>query len=184
MKSRKPLLALLIIILLSSFAPGDWVDVQNKEGQFKMKFPRQPTESTQDIEEASLPLKMHIFLYDASKYKDENMAYYIMYSDYPDTLVNSDFKDELLDTFFKNSIDGGAKNMNGTVVSVTKVNYKDFPGRLAKMSFMDGQGLCYMKIFLVHSRIYILMTLCEPLKDKNPSMDKFFNSFVLLDDKK
>ena len=74
--------------------------------------------------------------------------------------------------------------MNGTVVSVTKVNYKDFPGRLAKMSFMDGQGLCYMKILLVHSRIYILMTLCEPLKDKNPSMDKFFNSFVLLDEKK
>ena len=184
MRYLKPIAATLIVVLLCSFAAGDWIDVTSKEGNFKMKFPRQPVESTQDLEESQLPLKMHIFLYDASKYKDDNMAYYIMYSDYPDTLVNSDFKDELLDTFFKNSIDGGAKNMNGTVVSVTKVNYKDYPGRLAKMSFGDGQGFCYMKIFLVHSRIYILMSLCETLKDKNTSMDKFFDSFALINDKK
>ena len=113
MKNRKLLLALLVIVLFSSFAVGDWVDVHSKEGRFTMKFPRQPLESIQDMDEATVPLKLHMFVYDASKYKDDNMAYYVMYSDFPDTLVNSDFRDELLDTFFKHSIDGAARNIKG-----------------------------------------------------------------------
>ena len=175
-----PLLALLLV----SFAPADWVDFSSKEGRFKIKFPRQPAPSTQNVGDAKVPIKMHVFLYDASKYKDENLAYYVMYCDYPKDLVNSDFREEIIDTIFKSSIEGAAKNMNGTVVSITNNDhYKDYPGRDSKYTCMDGQGVCYMKIFLVHNRMYILMSICDPKNDNNPSMAKFFSSFTLLDSK-
>lgn len=181
MKNIHLLFVPLLAVLLCSFAPSDWVDFTSKEGRFKIKFPKQPAPSTQNVGDSKMPIKMHVFLYDASKYKDENLAYYVMYCDYPKDMVNSDFRDEIIDTIFKSSIEAAAANMNGTVVSINKNDYKEFPGRNSKFNFMDGQGVCYMKIFLIHSRMYILMAICEPKNDNNQSMDKFFNSFALLE---
>ncbi len=184
MKKTLFLLVPAFALLFCSFIPADWVAFQNTEGKFKMLFPRQPVKSVQDLSESGFDLKMNIFLYDASKYKDDNEAYLIMFCDYPDTLISSEFKDEILDSFFSKGIEGAAKNMQGTVTSMQKITYKEFPGRKVKISFMEGKGIGYMIMYLVNSRAYILEVVCEPLKDKNASIDKFLNSFALVDNKK
>jgi hypothetical protein len=177
MKNIKALVALLIVVIFCSFA-ADWVDFTSKEGRFKIKFPRQPVPSTQTVN-SKPPLKMHLFLYDAAKYKDENLTYYVMYCDYSSSEVNSDFREELVDTILKGALNGGAESMGGKLISLTKNDYQEFPGRSAKYSVLDGQGYCYMNVYLVHSRMYLLLAMCDPKNDNNASLTKFFNSFTV-----
>lgn len=183
MKNIKPLLAICIVILFCSFAVADWVNLQSKEGRFTMKFPRQPTLQTQNLDNEAFPIKMYMFVYDATKYKDDNIVYLAMYCDYPDTLVNSDFRDEIVDTILNGSINGMANTMDGKITSAEKINYKGFPGKKIKLSLKDGQGYAYVKIYLVHNRMYMMEVACEPNNDHNASINKFFDSFALLESK-
>jgi hypothetical protein len=180
MKYTIKLLSVCLIALLCSFA-ADWMTVQNKPGKFKVLFPRAPEESEQTVNTAMGPLKLKLFMYDVGKYKDENAIYGLMYSDYPDSLVNSDFKDEILDNFFNKGIEGAARNIKGTILSQKVISLKGYPGRQARVSFADGQGIMNLKMYLVKSRSYFLEVGYEKDKEGNASIDKFFNSFELTD---
>lgn len=183
MNYKSRFLAVLAIVILCSFAPAEWVKFQSTAGKFTLMFPKQPTPSTEKVSSGPLPITIHMFMYDASKYKDDNQVYLAMYCDYPDTLVNSDFKDELVDTILNGSINGMATNMSAEVLSNEKTSYKEFPGKNVKMNVQSGAGYAYVKVFLVHNRMYMLEVLCESSADHNASIDKFFNSFVITDTK-
>jgi hypothetical protein len=74
-----------------------------KSNNFKVLFPEQPQENTSDVETKIGKLKMHTLSYEAGKYKDDNEAYVLIYSDYPEEYVSSDIKDALVDSFFNGS---------------------------------------------------------------------------------
>lgn len=172
------------VVLFCSFIPTGWVLVQSKEGNFKMNFPRQPTQSSQDVESPIGKLKVNLFMYEVGKFKDDNGLYGVIYSKYPDSLVNSDFKDEILDEFFKQSINGMVNNIKGTVAEEQKTTYKGYPGRNVKISFMDGAAFMHVRVLLVKNVAYIMEVACETAKDNNPGINDFFNSFALLNEKK
>ena len=183
MKYIKVILPVCLVIFLSSFAATEWVNFQSKEGRFSLKFPRQPVTESQTADRSGVHINMHMFIYDASKFKDDNAVYLAMYCDYPDTLVNSDFKDEIVDTIMKGSLQGMAESMDGKILSMVKSNYHDFPGRLVKMNLKSGEGYAYVKMYLVHNRMYMLEVLCDPKNDHNASIDKYFDSFALIESK-
>ena len=125
---------------------------------------------------------MNLFMYGVDKYKDENEVYGIIYSDYPDSLLNSDFKDELVDNYFNNAIACAVSNIKGNKVSEKKIAYHSYPGREIKISFSDGNAIMYMQMFLVKNRAYMLEVGCETKNDNNKDITNFFNSFSLLTD--
>ena len=176
MRTTRILSALFIILLLSSFAV-DWMVLEKKDKGFKISFPRKPEESEQLLTSAIGPITMHMWLCDQSKYKDDNGVYGLIYCDYPDCLVSSDFKDELVDSLFSSTINGSVSSMQGELLSTTVTPYKTYPGRRIKVKFADGQGIMNMKLYLIKSRMYIMEAGCEKDKDNNPAIDKFFNSF-------
>lgn len=169
MKYTKLLFSIATIMLLCSFA-ADWVPFSSKEGRFKAQFPRQPAHSTQATSAAGKPLKMQVFMYDAKLYKDDNLLYYVMYCDFPKDMVNSDFRDEIVDTILNSCLTSAAATMGGKLVSLSKTTYGEFPGRTAKYDVSNGTGTCYMNVYLVHSRMYLLACVCEPKNDNNASM--------------
>lgn len=177
MKNAKVLLALFVIVLCCSFAAGDWIDFQSAAGRFKMKFPKQPAPSTQKTQTGGVPIVIHMFVYDATKYKDDNEIYLAMYCDYPKDLVNSEFRDEIVDTILKASINGMAENMKGEVRSMENTTYKDYPGKKVKLFMKEENGYAYVRMYLVHNRMYMMEVLCDPKNDNNASIDKFFSSF-------
>ena len=184
MKCNRLLGLLLITLLLCSFTTADWFTLQNTEGNFKLNFPREPKQSDQTVETAIGPLKINMFTYEVDKYKDDNAAYMMMYSDYPDTLVNSEFKDEIIEVFFKNAVAGAVANVNGKLISQKKINYKGYPGRSAKLTIEGGKGIVNAQMILVKNRSYMLQVMTEAKHDNNPAINKFFSSFALLNDKK
>lgn len=167
-----------VFIFACSFA-ADWIVIRKADAGFKIAFPRKPQEEVQDVPTAVGKLKMHILMCDQSKYKDENLLYTLIYADYPENTVSSDFKDALVDTFFSNAITGAAGNMKGNILTVKNISYKSYPGRQVKISFADDQAYMYMDLYLVKSRMYFLQAGCEKTKDNNESIERFFKSFEL-----
>lgn len=180
MKQLKILIA-ICLVPLCVFAASEWVSFESAAGRFKTLFPRTPKNTDAPVNTADFSLIMHAFVFDASKYKDDNAMYMTAYCDYPDTLVSSDFKDELVDEVFKGAVDRMAGRLGGEMVSVDRIAYKGYPGRNVKATVKDNQGFAYVRVYLVRSRLYILMVMCETPKEDNPSINRFFNSFEITD---
>lgn len=181
-KITKLLYTSLILFLLMSFVKSDgWHLFKSEQYGYKIKFPKEPTEKTQLVNSEIGELKMNILIYDTSKVgKDDNLIYMVNYTEYPDTLISSE-KTEILDDFFRNSIDGAVKNVRGELLSEKIIQIGKYPGRDIKIDFRDGMAFIRMKIYLVNNKMYLLQTITQNKRDFNKSITKFMDSFELLD---
>ena len=179
MKTPQRLAATIIlaILTLSFIHPDDWIVFESNG--YKMLFPKKPADQTQVVNTAIGKLKMGIHMYEvADNEKEDNLVYGLIETEYPDSVINSDKKD-LLDNFFKNSIDGAANNVHGKLLSVTEIQLDGYPGRSFRIDLKDQHAVMTMRAYLVKNKMYILQTITEAPKDFNKSINRFMDSFTL-----
>lgn len=183
MKKHKLRIASLMLIVIgsSSFLLQDWVLFKDKTESFTISFPRKPEESSQQIDSEIGALNLNIAMYEVGKFKDENYVYGAMFTEYPDSLVHSDFKDEFIENFFTGAINGAVNNVNGSLLKSDTCSYKRFPGRIMQIDYGNGQAIIEMKIYLVRNKSYILQVISPFTTAGNPSSKRFFESFSLVD---
>lgn len=172
---------LLLVIGSCSFLWQDWVLFKDKTNSFTISFPRMPTESSQQIDSEIGQLDLNIAMYEVSKDKDDNFVYGAMFTDYPDSLINSDFDAEFVENFFTGAINGAVTNVNGELLKSDTCSYKHFPGRVIQIDYGNGQAIIEMKILLMKNRSYILQVISPFENPNNPSSKRFFDSFSLMD---
>jgi hypothetical protein len=182
MSKRGVLVLLFLCIVLFSFRKDNWVVFLSHDETFQLKFPGVPVISKYTIPLGLQPLKSKMIRYEVGKFKDDNETYTLIYSDYPDSLISSDFKLKITDTFLKRIIFDIKDEIGGNLISIENVeDLKDYPGRHVHYTFANGKKVLNMKIYLVKSRLYMERIVCETIYDNNPAMEKFFDSFELLD---
>lgn len=167
-------------MLCCSFLPADWVWMENKQAGFKALFPRQPHLLADSVQTQAGLMPRNGLVYEVGKFKDDNEVYSLVYIDYPDTFIHSDYKDALIDDFLKTMVKTSIAEKKGTRLSDIKINYKTFAGRRLKMSTNGDRYIQYMQIYLVNSRLYVQEVTCPAANDNNASIDKFLKSFTLL----
>jgi hypothetical protein len=156
--------------------PADWYTYQSQE--ISIEFPKEPELTSQSVPTAVGDIEMKIASYDGSKEGDINLAYVFISSIYPDSLINSN-KKEMLPDFFRSSIDGAVKNVNGKLIAEKEVLLDGFPGREAKVDYGNGQAIIAFRMYLVQNRAYFIQTISEKGKEENESALRFRNSFKL-----
>src|SRR4051812_47342315 len=111
MKNIRSILYCFIFLLSTAFVLQDnWFAMETNS--FTLKFPKKPGTEIKTVKSALGDLKMEISMYDGSKDNDENYLYGIIISEYPDTAMNLGMTKKL-DTFFRLSIDGAIKEVQG-----------------------------------------------------------------------
>jgi hypothetical protein len=180
MKHLQLLSGLLFVMLLCGFAPADWLWMENKQTGFKVLFPRQPKVVADSVPSAAGMMPRNGLLYEVGKFKDDNEVYSLLYIDYPDTFIHSDYKDALIEDFLKATVKNSIAEKKATRLSDIKINYKTYAGRRVKMSTNGNNYIQYMQLYLVNSRLYIQEVTCPAANDNNASIDKFLKSFTLL----
>lgn len=172
----KLLLSCILIITVQAANAQEWVKFDaSQDMKFSMLFPQQPQQQEQVTQSAAGPLKIHMVMLDFSNNTGaSNMLYMASYTLLPDS-INSD-KKEMMDPLFTNSINGMAKNVQGTVKSTKTIAYKGFPGREAKVD-VQGQAIITARIYLIHNRLYMAMVFSASGKDDNADAAKFLDSF-------
>ena len=156
-----------------------WVNYENKQGRFRIEFPNKPIEIDKLVNSPNGELLAKIFIYDASKNKDDNLSYNISYVDYPDSLVDCNDKEWCL-KFFDNLNKRSVNSLHGKLEHVTIDSIEKYPMQEIKVSFKDGQALYREENCLVKNRLYSMSVITESKYDFNKSIDHFFNTFKLL----
>lgn len=175
--------AFFLILLLAVnvfFVFPDWVVFKDRSNSYTISFPHAPLESSQQINSAVGLLDLNIAMHEVGNAPDDNMVYMAIYSDYPDTLVNSDFSDEIINKFFDGAVNGAVTNVQGSLIKSDTASYRDYPGRSIQIDYGNGQAVIEMKFYLVKNRAYILQVISPFTNPENKSSQRFFNSFALL----
>lgn len=109
---------------------------------------------------------------------ESNYIYSISYVDYPEGTFHAD-SIELIDEFFKVSMDSHIKDLHGELVYTTPDNYYSFPGLLYRVSYNKNKAVAKSRMILAGDRFYALQVYTISEKSLNQDIDKFLNSFEI-----
>lgn len=178
---RAGMLMMVLTASMSFTTISNWTTYNSAEGKYKILMPGDPSVETKKIPTAIGELTMYIAVVESAMEGDENLIYMSAFSEYPTDKINSDMGKEGLDRFFKGAAEGGAKNMNGTVKTITESSYKEYPARIiiADINLGGQDFVAVQKLILVKNKFYMLQTFTQPGKAENDNIKKFFESFEL-----
>jgi hypothetical protein len=183
MKSLIIVLSIVSLLFINKSNP-DWITYISKDKSFKIKFPAQPVE--QQMPPQFGTMGSLLIACSPEKGKDDNAIYWLNVTDFPPDKINSDLAKDVQDKFIKTQASSIIR-MVGNVLSEENISINNFPGIYMKgevtqrVTKEEEKGLIYVKVFLVKSKIYQLMTSCALEKKDNPSIKAFFDSFELLE---
>ncbi len=159
---------------------GPWTYFQSLDGDFSIDWPDgNRIDKVDTVETAIGKLVYHVFLLQKNE-KSDNVMYMLSYCDYPENTIHSD-STELLHDFFEATMDQAAKSVNGDLTYYDFSWYKDYPGYLWRIDYLDGKALIKTKAFLVNRRYYALQTVTLRPKSLNLSIDRFMDSFKVIE---
>jgi hypothetical protein len=168
----------LFICCTTHAAFADWKLFKTNE--FHALYPHTPDYDSEIVKSDVGDLKLKMYMYDASKDSlDDNYVYGVISTEYPDSLINSAFKDKLAN-LFRNSIDGAVTNVKGKLLSEKEITLDGYPGREIRINYPEGSALIKMRLYLVRNKMFILQTISDMKKEENPSVVKFLDSFGLV----
>lgn len=173
---------IFLLFFLTGIKAQDWYMLESPACRFRCEFPGMPAESSQQIDSQIGYLMMHMFQYDASNDPgSDNIMYMVNYTEYPDSLFRITEPDRL-DSFYRHAIDGAAANAQGVVLSELPVTIAQYPAREVRISLQSGQAMVSARLLLVVNKFYMYLVIYESEKQNNPSIDRFFQSFHLLNE--
>lgn len=150
----------------------------SNEKTYEIKFPGTPTEEIKTVDSELGKLSLNIQLYEP-KEKNENLVYVAMETKYPSPVADQN-DNYSLNAFYKKSIDGSLASINGELISITDIFYETKPGKEFKCYFSEGKAIVVYHIFYIGDNLYSFGVITSPEKVYNKEMEKFFNSFKLI----
>ena len=178
MRKNNLIFSFLLVILNFSCNSFYWKSIINTEGNFRISFPIKPTQLNSQIQ-SSFGLLNEKTL--GCGYDGKNSLYSISYLDYPDSIINSGSPNTIIDSIFKNAVALAVKGFtNCKILEQKNIYYKIFPGTQAKLK--TDFGFMFTKFYLVKNRLYIMDVGCTRDNYYNSRIDKFFDSFELINE--
>ena len=171
------------LALISTFlvpSATEWKEYVSFEGKFKILTPVEVEERQTEIETALGPIVYHTLFGQEDGAKVDNYVYMVSYCDYPEFSVHSD-STELLQEFFEETINSATESVGGTLMYSSEITLKGYPGRLWRIDYKDDSASIKTKAYVVGRRFYSIQTVTLREKSLNPSIDKFLDSFKLID---
>lgn len=119
------------------------------------------------------------WMYQGTK-DDPNFIYSVSYVDYPDGTFHKD-STALIEELFQASIESNIKSLGGTLVYKSESPYSQYPGVIYRGAYNDNKAVIKSRMILVNDRFYALQVYTLSEKSLNGDMDKFLNSFRLIE---
>lgn len=171
---------LSVIICFFSFTQTDWKRFTSYEGKFSVLSPAELQEKVNNIETEVGTMAYHSFFYQPIEKEPENFIYMISYVDYPEAAFHPD-STEVINDFFETTIAGAVESLNGELRYSNEVSLNDNPGRIWRIDYINGEAVMKTKAFLAGNRYYSIQVASHKDKSLNNDMDKFLDSFKIIE---
>ena len=170
--------AQLTIDLPKKQKEDQWKYYESEEGLFKVLVPGPFTKHLDSITTEVGKLAYHTFLLQRDPKSADNVLYMVSYCDYPPYTAHSDSM-ELLAPFFDQTVEAATESVEGELLYSNPDFLGTFPGRFWRIDYLNGEAIIKTKAFLVENRYYSLQVITLKDKNRNDSVDRFFESFQL-----
>lgn len=168
------------LLITVAYEYDQWEDFRSYEGRFRVLMPGEVIENTQLMEMPIGEVRFHTFYCELKDPGADNLVYILSYCDYPEGGMHSD-STQLLADFFDATLEGAAESVTGKVIYSQDHSYKNYPGRVWRIDYLEGKAVIKTRAFMVGQRFYSLQTITTKERSLNNSTEKFFESFRLFD---
>ena len=168
-----------ISLLWMSFTSINWEVFKSYDGKFQILSPGEMVEKINPIKTEVGEMKYITYIHQSESKAADNLVYMISYCDYPENSIHSDSTD-LVNEFFETTVSTAVESVHGELQYSTEINLGDYPGRLWRINYNEGNALIKTKSFLVGRRYYSVQAITLKDRSMNLSMDKFLDSFSLI----
>ena len=174
--------------LLLAMAPScvqqenKWFEYKSKDAGFMLDFPFEPKSISQNVNAENMTMTLEILSVDCQKQQNsKNYTYMATYYKYPEKFFDN-YTDAIYSQFFENTINGMVNSsVDGKLIDKQIITFNNFPGRQIRMKVNNGAAIITARFILANKTMYILHVTTDASKDKNSDVDKFLNSFKLID---
>ncbi len=166
------------IALTQTFS--SWVPTNSYDGRFQVLSPGLMIEKTDSIETPLGKLAYWVHFYQPEDKTADNLLYMISWCDYPEGSIHADSV-EMLEEFFNATMESAAFSVKGSVVYSDAYKMEEYPGRIWRIDYLDGNAIIKTRAFVVGSRYYALQTVSRKERHLNILGEKFFDSFRLIE---
>ncbi|MCK4576533.1 hypothetical protein KAU34_09015 [candidate division WOR-3 bacterium] len=169
---KRLLISLFLLIIFVDCQRHIWKEFISSEGRFSILMPGKPSKQTVKTNSVIGPIDFHILTFEK-----EDVVYLVGYSDYPNTFVQSNTQDSLLNI----ACYGAVLNLKGNLVSKRVISINEYPGREMTIEQADGEIIYLTRLFLVGGRLYQVTILTLKRKEISNDDKKFLDSFKLIE---
>jgi hypothetical protein len=163
---------------IANISPGNFkLPELSEKRTLTIHFPEKPAEQTKTVDSEYGKLLLDIQMLEP-KSEDKNMVYIAMETKYSSSVVDVDNTYEL-NTFYKKSIDGSLNSVNGDLISINDIYFKEHLGKEFRCYFSGGEALMVYRVFYINDRLYSVGVITTPDNDKNKKMTNFLDSFKI-----
>lgn len=169
----------LCILFFVQTAPWEWYT--SEKGLFTVLSPGEFIENVEESETAVGTLAYHTYAYQPEVEADEdNFLYMISYCDYPEGTIHSD-STELLKEFFDATVDASVRSVRGELFYASDISMGAYPGKIWRVNYGNNKAAIKTKAYVAGNRYYAIQTVTFREKSLNASIDKFLDSFKIID---
>ena len=168
------------LLFILPFLQSKWQPFTSEKGKFTVQTPGDFVEKINKVETPIGETEYHTFLYQSEDEKADNLVYMVSYCDYPEGSIHSD-STELVKEFFEITVESALKSVKGELFYSSEINLGQYPGMLWRVNYQKGNATIKTKAYLVGRRYYSIQTITYREKGLNPFIDKFLDSFTLLE---
>jgi hypothetical protein len=167
-------LVLFSALLLCSCSQQPWVDFTSEAGAFSVLLPQPPEEQTAKVVTDAGELDLNLFVTET----DENIAYFVGYTDYPTSTVSRSDPYEVL----AGAREATVRAQGGKTRTHYRLTLSGHPGIefLADIEVGGRAAVLWARNFLVDSRLYQIFTMFYLGREPFDEIEQFFHSFRVL----
>jgi len=163
----------MALVTLVGCQQGTWKEFSSTEGAFLVLMPGTPTMDKQTASTAVGPIDSFTFTLE-----ETDGIYTVSYADYPEDIVRQNEPDDMLDSVRT----GAIGSIEGSrLLNESSILFGEYPGRDLEIEAPDGKSTLHIRAILVDNRLYSLMVVSIGKQPSTSDIQKFFESFTLLE---
>lgn len=167
-----------------------WLEAVSYGGKFRVAFPGEVKYKPDTFQTDIGKLNYHVFYHEhflgqGSGVEDkdkpgENLLFMLSIYEYPNYTIHSD-STEVHESYFKATIDGATQGVDGELIYTTDIQLNDFPGKMWRINYNNGDGVIRSRAFLIKKRLYLLSVVADRAFSMSSSNERFFESFEIFE---
>lgn len=163
-----------------------WWEIESYEGKFRLMVPGKMKLKSDTTFTDIGKMRYHVFYHEHfleegsgnNKDPESNLLFLLSIYEYPAFTVHSD-STEVLDNFFKATIDGAAESVQGELIYSNDIQMGSYPGKMWRVNYNGGKDVIRTRAFLVENKLYLISVVSNKAFSINAANDRYFGSFKI-----